>query len=202
MPKMMTQRAMHMINISATNSVYHVTIFARLQHKIMEVISSNNVAKRDQYGLPELLADSWTFFQKSANLTASLANDSELVTASVGLPAQEDAPLGPPYRQATPSVGTQDRGRSRTPPGTVLRDNTAHNARSPSHGRATPTDDTERKCKYCPVIEPWWPGKQWAEHSKTCAGIQERLRNARAQFPGTCTVCKWAKDRCTCNRDD
>ena len=58
---MMTQSAMHMINISATTSVYHITILARLQHKIMEVISSNNVAKRDHYGLPELLADIRTF---------------------------------------------------------------------------------------------------------------------------------------------
>ena len=64
LPKMMVMRAMHMIiNVSPTSTICNVTLVARLQHKVMEVVSSTNAAKRHQYHLPELLADIQTCIQ-------------------------------------------------------------------------------------------------------------------------------------------
>jgi len=86
-------------------------------------------------------------------MNASLANDSQLITALVGLPGVNEAPHQIPYQPlATPGPTSEERGRSRTPPGPPLRDNTARNGQSPGKGSATPTSDTERKCQFCPVV--------------------------------------------------
>ena len=189
LPKIMTKRAMHMIiNISSTHPSYRVALLSKLQRKVMEVMTCNNAEKRER----EILSDIQTFIQQSANVTASLAHDTEMVTASVGLPAPEETARVIPYRQAPTPGPLQDRGRSRTPPGTAMGENTQQNGRSPSNG---PTDDTMRTCQFCSMDVPCYRRKRWSEHTGDCTGNQGRLRAARARSPGVCTTCKRAQDR-------
>ena len=140
-PRAMTARIMNtIVNIPTNTALYTSFLLSTLQHNVTKMITSDNPATRAQHGLPQILVDVQAFIQNSANMRASLANDSQLLTASVGLPGvNEQAQQIPQYRpQATPGPTPNERGGSRNPPDHTLRDHTAKNARSPGRGSTLP----------------------------------------------------------------